>query len=86
MVALTTVINAVEPFFSWRSRWVLAEEAQHGFYRLQEDLEFLVAAQQREELKPEDMEKLYVRYRSIWDNFAEKWLESRRRAGNGGAS
>ncbi len=85
MVALTTVINAVEPFFNWRSRWVLAEEAQHGFYRLQEDLEFLVATQQREELKPEDMDKLYVRYRSIWDNFAEKWLESRRRAGNGGA-
>jgi hypothetical protein len=28
LVALTTVINAVEPFFNWRARWVLMEEAR----------------------------------------------------------
>ncbi len=26
LVAVTTVVNAVEPFFAWRSRWVLMEE------------------------------------------------------------
>ena len=31
LVALVTVINAVEPFFNWRSRWVLMEEAQYRF-------------------------------------------------------
>ena len=31
LVALTTVVNAVEPFFNWRSRWVLMEEARYRF-------------------------------------------------------
>jgi hypothetical protein len=32
LVALTTIVEGVEPFFNWRSRWVLAEAAQHRFY------------------------------------------------------
>ncbi|MCO1655573.1 DUF4231 domain-containing protein [Pseudonocardia humida] len=28
LVALSTVVTSVEPFFNWRSRWVLMEEAQ----------------------------------------------------------
>jgi hypothetical protein len=39
LVAVVTVINAVEPFFNWRSRWVLMEETQSRFYRLRDDLE-----------------------------------------------
>ena len=84
LVALTTTINAVEPFFNWRSRWVLAEEAQHKFYRLQEDLEYLVATRQPEELRAEDLERLYARYQEIWNHFAGEWLEHRRRAGGAG--
>jgi hypothetical protein len=86
LVALTTTINAIEPFFNWRSRWVLAEEAQHRFYRLQEDLEYLVATRRPDELMAEDLEKLYVRYQEIWDHFAGEWLEHRRRASGAGAS
>ncbi len=86
LVALTTVVNAVEPFFSWRSRWVLAEEAQHGFYRLQEDLEHLVAARPPEELRTDDLEEFYERYTKIWNDFSGKWLEDRRRVTEGGGS
>ena len=86
LVALTTVINAVEPFFNWRSRWVLAEEAQHGFYRLEEDLEYLVATRRPEELRIEDLDKFYDRYKRIWNDFSEKWLEHRRRVTEGGGN
>src|ERR1039457_6776464 len=27
LVAVGTLVNAVEPFFNWRSRWILMEEA-----------------------------------------------------------
>ncbi len=80
LVALTTVINAVEPFFNWRSRWVLAEEAQHRFYRLQEDLEYLVATRPPEKLEMGEIEELYERYQYAWNDFSEQWLESRRQA------
>lgn len=80
LVALITVINAAEPFFNWRSRWVLAEEAQHRFYQLQADLEYLVATRPKEKLQMEDLADFYKRYQDIWNTFAEKWLEERRRS------
>lgn len=86
LVALTTVVNAVEPFFNWRSRWVLAEEAQQGFYRLQEDLEYRIATRQPDELQVEDLDEFYRRYKKIWNEFSEKWLEDRRRVTQGGGN
>jgi hypothetical protein len=84
LVALLTVVNAVEPFFNWRSRWVLAEEAQHRFYRIQEDLEYLVATRPKEDLRIEDLAEFYKRYQDAWSNFADKWLEHRRQPGQVG--
>jgi len=86
LVALTTVVNAIEPFFNWRSRWVLAEEAQHGFYRLQEDLEYMVATRRPEELRIDDLEEFYGRYKKTWNDFSEKWLEHRRQVAEGSGS
>jgi len=37
LVALATVLAAIEPFFSWRSRWLLMEEQVYKFYRLRDD-------------------------------------------------
>jgi len=78
LVALLTVINAVEPFFNWRSRWILAEEAQHRFYRLEEDLKYLVSTQPEGELKFKELAHYYRRYQYTWNNFSEKWLANRR--------
>jgi hypothetical protein len=80
LVAVTTVVNAVEPFFNWRTRWVFAEEAQHRFYRLQEDLEYLVATTPVPSLDMIQIQSMYTRYQHAWDEFAEKWLERRRNA------
>jgi Protein of unknown function (DUF4231) len=78
LVALVTVINAIEPFFNWRSRWVLAEEAQYRFHRVKDDLEYLVATRSRENLQMEDFDELYKRYEDNWRNFSEEWLNNRR--------
>jgi len=81
LVALTTVLNSVEPFFNWRSRWVFAEEAQHQLYKLQDDLERIVATKGPAELSHADMEEIYLRYGDIWKKFGAQWLEERRRGG-----
>jgi hypothetical protein len=43
LVALSTATTGIEAFFNWRSRWIFAEAAQYSLYRLQDDLDYLVA-------------------------------------------
>jgi hypothetical protein len=86
LVALVTVINAVEPFFNWRSRWVLMEEAQYRFYRLQDDLDYLLAKTAPTAIRSEDLDPLFERYQDAWENLSRRWLEHRRAAEAGAAS
>jgi hypothetical protein len=86
LVALVTVINAVEPFFNWRSRWVLMEEAQYRFYRLQDDLDYLLAKTDPEAVQFEDIDPLFKRYQDAWENLSRRWLEHRHAAEAGAAS
>jgi hypothetical protein len=84
LVALTTVLNSIEPFFNWRSRWVFAEEAQHQLYQLQDDLERLVATKEPAALRHTDVEEVYRRYCEVWRRFGAQWMEERRRGGGPG--
>ncbi|QUQ66042.1 SLATT domain-containing protein [Kutzneria sp. CA-103260] len=78
LVALLTVMNTLEPFFAWRSRWVLMEEAQYRFYRLHDDLRFYLAANPIDQLDRERVDAAFEEYQRIWGTLGERWLESRR--------
>jgi hypothetical protein len=39
-VAVGTLVSAVEPFFNWRSRWILMEEAPYRLQRIRDELEY----------------------------------------------
>jgi hypothetical protein len=82
LVALVTIVNALEPFFAWRSRWVLMEEAQYRFYRLRDNLLYYMAATPPVELAPDRLKEFFDQYQQIWDHLSERWLEYRRYAGN----
>lgn len=77
-VALVTLLGAVEPFFNWRSRWVLMEEAQHRFQRLADDLEYLMASTPADALTTDQLGEIFGRYQAIWDDLSRTWLEHRR--------
>lgn len=77
-VALVTLLGAIEPFFNWRSRWVLMEEAQYRFQRLADDLEYLVASTAADELTFDQLSEIFGRYQVIWDDLSRTWLEHRR--------
>lgn len=83
LVAVATVVGAIEPFFNWRSRWVLMEEQLHQFYRLREDLALRVAATGEGQLTHDIVEQFYRDYRHIWDSTSQRWLEYRRSAEQG---
>ncbi|MGW3497713.1 DUF4231 domain-containing protein [Streptomyces sp. NPDC001020] len=78
LVALVTVTGAVEPFFNWRSRWVLMEETQYRFQRLADDLEYLVASTPAADLTHDHLGSIYGRYQAVWDDLSRTWLEHRR--------
>ncbi|MFF2199661.1 DUF4231 domain-containing protein [Streptomyces sp. NPDC058145] len=77
-VALVTLLGAVEPFFNWRSRWVLTEEAQYRFQRLADDLEYLVASAAADELTFDQLNEIFGQYQAIWGDLSRTWLEHRR--------
>jgi hypothetical protein len=83
LVALATVLAAVEPFFSWRSRWLLMEEQVYRFYRLRDDIIMAVARRSPDELTNEDVAAFYARYTKIWDETSARWMEYRRASGSG---
>jgi len=78
LVAVTTVVNAVEPFFAWRSRWVLMEETQYRFYRLRDDVTFYIASTPAGQLDAHVLKSMFEQYQNIWDQLGSRWLETRR--------
>jgi hypothetical protein len=77
LVAVVTVVSALEPFFAWRSLWVLMEEASHQFHRLEDDLGYYIASHPPEEIDPERVHAMFARYQEIWDSLSSRWLKYR---------
>ncbi|WP_225832164.1 DUF4231 domain-containing protein [Streptomyces sp. NK08204] len=78
LVAVGTLLGALEPFFDWRSRWILMEEAQYRFQRLADDLEYLMASTAVDDLTYDQLGEVFERYQRVWDDLSRTWLEHRR--------
>ena len=78
LVALVTVVNTLEPFFAWRSLWVLMEKTQYRFHRLRDDLTFYLAATPADEVDRARIEEMFERYQQIWHEQSSRWLDFRR--------
>ena len=81
LVAAVTAVNTLEPFFAWRSRWVLMEEAQHKFYRLRDEIAYYIAANQPDQLDESKIRSMFDEYQQIWDQLSSRWMEYRRTPG-----
>jgi hypothetical protein len=81
LVAIVTSVNTLEPFFAWRSRWVLMEEAQYKFYRLRDEINYYIAARQPDQLDEAEIRGMFNEYQLIWDQLSNRWMEYRRTPG-----
>jgi hypothetical protein len=77
-VAVGTLVNAVEPFFNWRSRWILMEEAQYKIMRIREELEYMLLKTPADQLRIEDVDPFFHRLQEILTGTSQRWLEHRR--------
>jgi hypothetical protein len=80
LVATVTVVNTLEPFFAWRSLWVLMENTQYKFYRLRDELTYYIAATQPDQLDEAEIRAMFEEYQRIWDQIGNRWMEYRRAA------
>lgn len=77
LVAITTVLSAVEPFFNWRSRWILMEEMQYRFYRLEDDLAYYLEKTAGDAITQEEVDQYFATYQELWHDVSRRWLEQR---------
>jgi hypothetical protein len=73
-----TILNAVEPFFNFRSLWVEHEEVVYRLNRLKDNLNFYLSGKQSHEILIDELEKFNKKYEQIWDDVSQKWLALRR--------
>jgi hypothetical protein len=78
MVALTTLTGAIEPFFNWRSRWIVMEEMQASLHRLESDLRYFLAKSKPDKIGVSDLDQFHDRLQAIWASASTAWVRSRR--------
>jgi hypothetical protein len=78
LITVVTVVNTLEPFFAWRSLWVVMEEAQSKFYRLRDEVSYYLAAVAPDDLDSARIRTMFDSYQQIWDDMNHRWLENRR--------
>jgi hypothetical protein len=77
MVAAVTVLSALEPFFNWRSRWVLMEEAQYRLNRLRDELDYYLAVTPEDAVRRTDLDRFFADQQQIWSDVSRRWIEFR---------
>ncbi|GLZ28872.1 hypothetical protein Lesp02_10620 [Lentzea sp. NBRC 105346] len=77
LVAVATVLGALEPFFAWRSLWVLMEEATSRFHLLHDELTYYIASVPAEELDAARIRAAFDEYQEIWTNLSTRWMRFR---------
>lgn len=76
--ALVTTVAAIEPYFNWRSRWVMSEEALGRWHEIEESLSLYVAETQEADLDRERILAFDRSRREVWSAFNQQWIEQRR--------
>src|ERR1700733_9642575 len=78
MVAFVTLIGALEPFYNWRSRWVLMEETQYRLNRIRDEMDYYLVTTPAAELKKERLHEFFMQQQDVWGDVSRRWVEFRK--------
>ena len=81
LVTLVTLLNALEPFFNFRSLWVEEEAAIAQFFRLRDELGYEIAAVGGGAPSDEELDRLFRQFLQIWEHHNNAWLGFRKGEG-----
>ncbi|MGW3811542.1 SLATT domain-containing protein [Micromonospora sp. NPDC005113] len=77
MVALVTVLGALETFFNWRSRWVLMEETQYRLNRLRDEMDYYLMVTPSDSVERQKLDSFFDEQQRIWADASRRWIEFR---------
>ena len=78
MVALVTLVSALEPFFNWRSRWVLMEETQYRLNRIRDEMDYYLVTTPAASLDQDQLRRFFADQQDIWRDVSRRWIEFRK--------
>lgn len=77
-VALVTLISALEPFFNWRSRWVLMEEAQYRLNRIRDEMDYDLVTKPAADLSLDRLRGFFADQQEVWHDVSRQCIEFRK--------
>ena len=72
MVALVALISALEPFFNWRSRWVLMEETQYRLNRIRDEMDYYLVTTATTDLGRDRLRSFFADQQDIWNDVSRR--------------
>jgi hypothetical protein len=78
MVALVTLIGGLEPYFNWRSRWVLMEETQYLLNRIRDEMDYYLVITPEADISQDRLDKFFKAQQEIWSDVSRRWIEFRK--------
>jgi hypothetical protein len=76
--AIVTLLNALDPFFNYRSSWTAYDQALADFYRIRTLLEYDLTGTNAAQLDPVKLDQYRDAHQAVWDRVQKIWRESRR--------
>lgn len=76
--AIVTMLNALEPYFNYRTLWIEHEAALANFHGLKREYKFYMEGLPPESLSLSELGKLNDKYQQLWKQLSHSWLEYRR--------
>jgi hypothetical protein len=78
MVAIVTLIGGLEPYFNWRSRWVLMEETQYRLNRIRDEMDYYLVLTPEADLTQQRLDEFFKAQQEIWNDVSRRWIEFRK--------
>jgi hypothetical protein len=78
MVALVTLIGGLEPYFNWRSRWVLMEETQYRLNRIRDKMDYYLVTTPEADISRDRLHEFFKAQQEIWNDVSRRWIEFRK--------
>ncbi|MEV1058335.1 SLATT domain-containing protein [Micromonospora chalcea] len=77
MVAAVTVLAGIEPYMSWRSRWVSMEETRYELNRLRDEIDYYLVTTSAGDQDQEQLRIFFADQQRIWRAVSKQWREFR---------
>jgi hypothetical protein len=78
MVALVALIGGLEPYFNWRSRWLLMEETQYRLNRVRDEMDYYLVITPEADISRDKLDEFFKDQQEIWSDVSRRGIEFRK--------